>query len=342
MKKFHYCYKITNLKPVNEAIYYIGVRTSKVKPEDDINYYGSSKYLKHSLEEIGYHNFKKEILSVWETREEANNEEIRLHQLYNVAQNPNFYNKSKAASNGFCTLGMVSVINLKTGTIEFVSLNESKDKSKYKSLYDDVVNATNRNTGEKVKVTKEEFKNNPNLKHTVKGTVTVIDTETGIRKQVSVDEFNNNPKLVGQLKGMVNCVDTRTGDGCSVTKEEFAACEFYSHCTKNTVVVYDTVGEIFKRVSLEEYEQHNCYISQKSRLVEIYDENDVLQYSVFNKFKDFCKLHKLPFNAFSVSKQNNGQPLYYNSGSNEARLKKENYWKFKGWYAVNKKNIFSN
>jgi len=340
MKKIHYCYKITNLNPTDKRLYYIGVRSTKLSdPELDTNYRSSSKYLKEAIKEIGHNNFKKEILSTWKTRKLANQEEIRLHEKYDVAKNPIFYNKSKATSDRFCTEGMLSVINIHTNKIEFISVEEAQNKSKYKFMYEDVVNAVDKMTGKKVKVTKEEYKNNPNLEHTVKGTVTVIDIETGIRKQVTQEEFRNNDNLVGQAKGRVNVIDTRSGKGCSVTKEDFNKYEYYEHATKHTITVMDKRDNIFKRVTKEDYEKCEYYVHKNSRLVEVYDSNGILQYSVFNKFRDFCVKHNLPINAFFVSKQNNGQPLYENPGSNEERLKTQGYWKFKGWYALNKSLI---
>lgn len=43
----------------------------------------------------------KEVLSTHSTREEAMKEEIRLHALYNVKDNPNFYNQCNATSTKF-------------------------------------------------------------------------------------------------------------------------------------------------------------------------------------------------------------------------------------------------
>ena len=37
MKKYHYVYKITNTNPTDERKYYIGIRSSIVKPEEDTN-----------------------------------------------------------------------------------------------------------------------------------------------------------------------------------------------------------------------------------------------------------------------------------------------------------------
>ena len=91
--KIHYVYKITNLKPTDERLYYIGVRsTSKPSAKLDTNYRSSSNYLKAAIKEIGHKNFKKEILSEWKTRKLAIQEEIRLHQLHDVAKNILFYN----------------------------------------------------------------------------------------------------------------------------------------------------------------------------------------------------------------------------------------------------------
>ncbi len=100
----HYIYKITNLKPSDERLYYIGVKSS-VNPETD-NYMGTSKYLSEAMTKIGKRNFKKEILSIWDTRELALKEEIRLHNIYNVAVNNTFYNKAKQKTTGFDTTGV--------------------------------------------------------------------------------------------------------------------------------------------------------------------------------------------------------------------------------------------
>jgi len=106
MEKYHYVYKITNLTPIDSKKYYIGVRSSIVIPEEDINYKSSSKYLKEALCTISHSNFIKEILSIWPTRKLAVAEEIRLHNEFDVARNPEYYNKSKQTSTSFDTSGV--------------------------------------------------------------------------------------------------------------------------------------------------------------------------------------------------------------------------------------------
>jgi len=103
--KYHYTYKITILNPLDERKYYVGVRSSNKLPEDDINYLGSSKHLNAYLknEQIKY---KKQILAYFFDRESANQHELDLHNEFDVAKNPSFFNKAKRTSTGFCTEGV--------------------------------------------------------------------------------------------------------------------------------------------------------------------------------------------------------------------------------------------
>lgn len=110
MSIYHYVYKITNLNPIDERKYYIGVRTSKVLPFED-KYMSSSKTLNVEIKKYGAENYKKEILTEWESRKLAVAEEIRLHNLYNVNKNPEFYNKAKQTSVGFDTGGITGEAN---------------------------------------------------------------------------------------------------------------------------------------------------------------------------------------------------------------------------------------
>lgn len=65
-----YVYKVSFGK-----CYYIGVRSSKVSPEEDTRYLGSGIFI---LYKVKYHPPVKEILSVHATKEEAQREESRL------------------------------------------------------------------------------------------------------------------------------------------------------------------------------------------------------------------------------------------------------------------------
>ena len=87
----HYVYQIT----YNTGKHYIGVRSCKCNIEAD-PYMGSAFHLPPEAI-IGC----KQILSIHTTRESAMLEEIRLHKLYDVKNNPEFYNQCNATSTKF-------------------------------------------------------------------------------------------------------------------------------------------------------------------------------------------------------------------------------------------------
>lgn len=78
---------------------YIGVRTAPagISPEED-EYMGS-------FSDKTFNPTSKIIIATFETREEANQTEIDLHDFFDVACNPHFANKAKATSSGFCVVG---------------------------------------------------------------------------------------------------------------------------------------------------------------------------------------------------------------------------------------------
>ena len=105
MKAYHYVYRITN-KMNNKS--YIGVRTSKVKPSEDLGilYYSSSTDLSFIDDQKNNpHNFKYEIIAELNSRHEAIDLEIKLHDEFNVAVNELFYNRAKQSSTKFDTTG---------------------------------------------------------------------------------------------------------------------------------------------------------------------------------------------------------------------------------------------
>lgn len=74
---------------------YIGSRTCKCLPEEDIRYFGSftDKNFKPA--------FKIILKDDYKTRKEAYEDEIILHQYYRIAENPHFANKAYQTSTSF-------------------------------------------------------------------------------------------------------------------------------------------------------------------------------------------------------------------------------------------------
>ena len=92
---YYYTYLLTN---IHNGMQYIGKRQCSCLPNEDTAYMGSSKY-------VPKEECTKQILQVFTSHKEAVLDEIRLHDLYDVGVNPNFYNRAKQTSIKFDTTG---------------------------------------------------------------------------------------------------------------------------------------------------------------------------------------------------------------------------------------------
>ena len=95
MTKHHYVYRSFE----EEGREYIGIRSCNCLPEEDTKYFGSFK-------DKTFKPTEKTILFVCETRKEAAEIEIELHDFFDVAVNPEFANMAKATSTKFDTTGV--------------------------------------------------------------------------------------------------------------------------------------------------------------------------------------------------------------------------------------------
>jgi len=95
---YHYTYLLINK---TDGRLYIGVRSSKIPPEKD-NYMSSAKTVSNEYKL----NCKKSILKTFNTRKEAISHEVYLHNLFDVAINPEFFNAAKQTSTKFDTSGV--------------------------------------------------------------------------------------------------------------------------------------------------------------------------------------------------------------------------------------------
>ena len=117
----HYTYFLTAKEPFNGMKYYIGVRSCKVNPEED-KYLSSSKVIKRNKIAVDKH-----ILATWDTRQEAVSHEIVLHDCFDVAVNPEFFNQATQTALGFDTSGKPSPMKGKQHTLETIGkMRESK------------------------------------------------------------------------------------------------------------------------------------------------------------------------------------------------------------------------
>ena len=90
----HYTYWLEDTN--NRA--YIGVRSYDGNVYDD-SYMSSSECVREAVK--NGMTLKKTILSTWPSREDALIHEILLHEIFDVANNPKFYNKARQTSTKF-------------------------------------------------------------------------------------------------------------------------------------------------------------------------------------------------------------------------------------------------
>lgn len=106
---YHYVYRITNIK-FNK--HYYGSRSCKISPYKDIGieYFSSSKDKVFKEDQIiNPQDYIYKVVFICQSREQALEKEIKLHNKFDVGINPNFYNRARQSRNGFITNGKVSV-----------------------------------------------------------------------------------------------------------------------------------------------------------------------------------------------------------------------------------------
>jgi hypothetical protein len=96
----HYVYLIEKKNALpNQQKYYIGVRSCESTIWED-DYMSSSKYLTEDIEKNGKKEYNKIILKRFDNRIDANLYEIQMHDEFDVANNPLFFNKVKQKDRG--------------------------------------------------------------------------------------------------------------------------------------------------------------------------------------------------------------------------------------------------
>ena len=214
MYAYHYTYLITELDTGKK---YIGVKSCNEHPSENIGlkYFssGDKEFIENQKKKPD--NYTYEVLSMWNTREEANLEESRLHLLYDVQNDESFYNKINAPNTGkFSTLGMV-VVKDKGDNIFFVSVNDPRYIS-----------------GE--------------LKHMFYNKAVVKDIDDNVYHVDITDHRYLSGELVGIAKNKIN-VEDKDGNRFQVDKSDprFVSGELV-HVNKNKITAYDRGGNKYR------------------------------------------------------------------------------------------------
>ena len=123
--KYHYVYTIIE-KNTNKK--YIGVRSSNIHPSEDLGFHYFSSSTNNDFiynQKINKQNYEYIVNAIFDNRDDANANEILLHELYNVAESDEYYNKSNATSTSFSTVGNVTVKDI-NGNILFVNKTDPR------------------------------------------------------------------------------------------------------------------------------------------------------------------------------------------------------------------------
>ena len=130
---YHYVYQILEISSKRK---YIGVRSSKALPEEDlgVKYFSSSKdkeFIERQKHEPA--NYQYIVLSTHITREEALAEEVRLHELYDVGINEEYINRAKSTESGFDFSGITVCLDENDQVI--LSTSKNDNLKTYESKY---------------------------------------------------------------------------------------------------------------------------------------------------------------------------------------------------------------
>ena len=196
MNKFSYVYQITEISTNKK---YIGSRgTSNSNLLDDLKKYKSSSLELKEKQTLNPNDFYYEILSVHNSRDEAYVEEERLHNLYNVKNDDEFYNKCNHNSSKFNISGRVTVKD-EYGNTSSVNINDHRYLSgELVSIAKNKLNIIDEN-GNKKQIDVSLYDKD---KHTIfsKNKIVVKDKNNNI---LHVD-FNDPRYLSGELVGIAS------------------------------------------------------------------------------------------------------------------------------------------
>lgn len=201
----HYVYQITELSTDKK---YIGVRScvSNVKDDLGIIYFSSSTDKKFiNKQKQNSYNYKYEIFSLHNGRNLANEEEARLHKLYSVATNNNYYNKTSCNGIGFNPLGKMCVYD-EHNILLYVN---SDDKNFLNGIYRHITKnyAVMKNKNNEI-VQVHVSNITDDMVGVVKGTVVVTDGTRHFRVTCNDDRINTG-ELTYSVIGRTHTNETK-------------------------------------------------------------------------------------------------------------------------------------
>lgn len=287
-----YVYCIKNI--INNKRY-IGSRKCNGDPEDDLGIkYFSSSHNKEFMSEQKENPtlFEYEILKIFDNHKDMLEYEIYLHNLYDVGKNINFYNIVKQTSTGFSTSGC-------------------KMSKKYE-MTDEIRQKISKGVKKYFETHRQEEYLKPKIE--LKNKCKICGTPTNKKYCCSKNCFN----IFIQDK---NCEYNKN---LSQKRSEYIEENYDKICEINQKILekFDYV-KIGLKISETKKQNNSGNNNSRSygRIIKIFDNNDVLQYTIKNgeSVNDFCSKANIAPNIIRSSYQ-------YNT-----KIRCDEY---KGWYCI--------
>lgn len=357
----HYTYRITNIK---NGRHYYGTRTSKLNiPTEDIgiNYFSSSSDKDFMNDQkINPQNYKYKVILIFDTRKQAIQSEIKLHNKFNVGANPRFYNKCKQTSTGFDRAGVKFKCipnnpNRLVGAQKRIAyIEEHIGWDIIGQKISDGLNTINPYTG-----------NSISKDISIKGGKTKLATihpsgKNTFQHQAEVRVQNMRNDIIDGKDGIVrsteNMVSTRNkldSSGLTSFKRGARRGVIYrqNNFLENGLSIQEDAtirGEHTKRTTIRDSgktyyeelaERMKGSKNPSSKLYIIYDNNNILRYVCNGTLKQTCNINDMPLSALRTSCI--AGPIYTNltNRSSISKLINNGSYKFKGWYIIHTKSL---
>ena len=271
-----YCitHRITKMK-------YIGSRKCSIDPYTDLKKYktsSSDQCFKAELKNIPF-NFEYEILSYHSSRKDAYKRECELHQLFNVKDNPMYYNRCNAIESGFDVTGYVRAKDCQ-GNHYYISKNDSRYKS------GELVHANKGiafyyDNGKVIALDKNDKRRNE-LQSVNKSKI-IVTNGTDIFA-INKNDSRYKKTLFPINKGKVRVRDLHNNTKqIDVSDPLYNVTYFYipheNKSMQNRLPVYDTSLNCMKVVSLYDYYNNDNYRSVNEGKVNVTNGTDSFQVS---------------------------------------------------------------
>ena len=213
MKKYYIVYQITNLLDLK---IYIGAHGTD---NLDDNYFGSSKYLSEDIKKLGKSNFRKDILFIFDNKEDMLEKEKEIINI-DFINREDTYNKMPGGFIGSFFLSGLTPVKGTNDNIIMVSINDPRFLSgELVSIFKNTIPIIDKN-GKNFRIDKNDTRFlSGELKHNCTGKLIVKDKEGNFFQVENNDSRFLSGELISIFKGRITVKD-KEGNFFSVYKDD--------------------------------------------------------------------------------------------------------------------------